>query len=374
MSNNSSHRQSSHTYSLIKPTGNGAFGMVYQAKDINNNKIVAIKKVFQDLRYKNRELSILKELNHENCCYLYDYFYTTASDNPDEEYLNLIMEFMPQTLHKELKIYRNQKKQLPLILIKLYSYQIIRGLSYMHALGICHRDIKPDNILINPDTCELKLCDFGSAKKLVKGQPNVSYISSRAYRAPELIFGATEYTTAIDLWSGGCVIAEMVLQQPIFSGESSLEQIVEIIKVLGTPNKSQIQSMNPEYKEYKFPIIKRESWDNVFKGKNMPKEFYDLIDKMLLFSPEKRTKPLYLLGHPFFDELRNINTRLPNGKNLPRLFNFNKTEMNIDSRFIKDKLIPHWYNKNKITNNNNKNNKNKEFSVEDYENKSNDAN
>jgi hypothetical protein len=77
------------------------------------------------------------------------------------------------------------------------------------------------------------------------------------------------------------------------------------------------------------------------------------------------------LGHPFFDELRNINTRLPNGKNLPRLFNFNKTEMNIDSRFIKDKLIPHWYNKNKITSNNNKN---KEFSVEDYENKSNDAN
>ena len=373
MSNNSSHRQSTHTYSLIKPTGNGAFGMVYQAKDNNNNKIVAIKKVFQDLRYKNRELSILKELNHENCCYLYDYFYTTANDNPDEEYLNLIMEFMPQTLHKELKLYRNQKKQLPLILIKLYSYQIIRGLSYMHALGICHRDIKPDNILINPETCELKLCDFGSAKKLVKGQPNVSYISSRAYRAPELIFGATEYTTAIDLWSGGCVIAEMILQKPIFSGESSLEQIVEIIKVLGTPNKSQIQSMNPEYKEYKFPIIKRESWDNVFKGKNMPKEFYDLIDKMLLFSPEKRTKPIYLLGHPFFDELRDINTKLPNGKNLPKLFNFNKTEMNIDSKFIKDKLIPSWYNKNKNSTNNHIN-KNKEFNIEDYENKNSDAN
>ena len=94
MSDRSSNRHSSHTYTLIKPTGNGAFGMVYKAKDNNNGKIVALKKVFQDQRYKNRELSILKELKHVNCCYLYDYFYTTASDNPNEEYLNLIMEYM----------------------------------------------------------------------------------------------------------------------------------------------------------------------------------------------------------------------------------------------------------------------------------------
>ena len=116
MSDRSSHRQSSHTYSLIKPTGNGAFGMVYKAKDNQNGKIVAIKKVFQDQRYKNRELSIFKELKHDNCCYLYDYFYTTASDNPDEEYLNLIMEYMPETLHREVRSYQKQKKSLPLIL------------------------------------------------------------------------------------------------------------------------------------------------------------------------------------------------------------------------------------------------------------------
>ena len=110
MSDRSSHRQSSHTYTLLKPTGNGAFGMVYQAKDNKNGKIVALKKVFQDQRYKNRELSILKELKHVNCCYLYDYFYTTASDNPEEEYLNLIMEYMPETLYKELKTYTKKKK------------------------------------------------------------------------------------------------------------------------------------------------------------------------------------------------------------------------------------------------------------------------
>jgi serine/threonine protein kinase len=274
------------------------------------------------------------------------------------------MEYMPETLYKELKTYTKKKKNMPLLLIKLYSYQIIRGLAYMHALGICHRDMKPQNILTDPETHELKICDFGSAKKLQPGQPNVSYISSRPYRAPELIFGATEYTSAIDLWSGGCVIAELVLQRPIFAGDSSLEQIVEIIKVLGTPNKSQIISMNPEYTEYKFPILKPESWEKVFKGKGMPKEFMDLIDKMLMFAPEKRTKPLYLLGHPFFDELRDKNTKLENGKNLPDLFNFNKTEMKIDAKFIKEKLIPDWYAENP---------NNREYSVEDYDNQDNNS-
>lgn len=336
-------RQNSNAYALIKTTGNGAFGMVFQAKDTSTGRIVALKKVFQDKRYKNRELSILKELKHPNCCYLFDYFYSTASDNPDEEYLNLIMEFMPETLYKEVRTYTKQQKQMNVLLIKLYSYQIIRALVYIHALGICHRDIKPQNILTDPETHELKLCDFGSAKKLVAGEPNVSYISSRPYRAPELIFGATEYTPSIDLWSSGCVIAEMVLQQPIFAGESSLEQIVEIIKVLGTPNKQQIQSMNPEYTEYRFPVIKPESWERVFKGKNMPPEFFDLIDKMLMFSPEKRTKPLYLLAHPFFDELRDKKTKLENGKPLPNLFNFNKVEMGIDPKFIRENLIPEWY-------------------------------
>jgi len=102
----------------------------------------------------------------------------------------------------------------------------------------------------------LKLCDFGSAKILVANEPNISYICSRYYRAPELIFGATDYTTAIDIWSAGCVMGEMFLGRPLFPGESGVDQLVEIIKVLGTPSRQEIRAMNQNYTEFRFPQIK----------------------------------------------------------------------------------------------------------------------
>ena len=122
-------------------------------------------------------------------------------------------------------------------------------------------------MLIDPQTHVLKLCDFGSAKRVLKGEVNVSYICSRYYRAPELIFGATDYTAAIDVWSTGCVIAELLLGQPLFPGESGVDQLVEIIKVLGTPTRDQIHSMNPNYSEFKFPQIKAHPWNKVFRSK-----------------------------------------------------------------------------------------------------------
>lgn len=142
-------------------------------------------------------------------------------------------------------------------------YQLFRSLAYIHSLGICHRDIKPQNLLLDPETGILKLCDFGSAKHLVRGEPNVSYICSRYYRAPELIFGAIDYTTKIDVWSAGCVLAELLLGQPIFPGDSGVDQLVEIIKVLGTPTREQIREMNPNYTEFKFPQIKSHPWQQV---------------------------------------------------------------------------------------------------------------
>ena len=111
-------------------------------------------------------------------------------------------------------------------------YQVARSLAYIHQVGICHRDIKPQNLLLDPNTHVVKLCDFGSAKMLVKGESNIAYICSRYYRAPELIFGATDYTTAIDTWSFGCVFAELILGQPLFPGESNVDQVKTLSIIL----------------------------------------------------------------------------------------------------------------------------------------------
>ena len=115
----------------------------------------------------------------------------------DEVYLNLVLEYVPETVYRASRHYAKLKQPMPMLQVKLYMYQLLRSLAYIHSVGICHRDIKPQNLLLNPATGVLKLCDFGSAKILVAGEPNVSYICSRYYRAPELIFGATNYTTNI---------------------------------------------------------------------------------------------------------------------------------------------------------------------------------
>jgi glycogen synthase kinase 3 beta len=105
------------------------------------------------------------------------------------------MDFIPDTLYRVMKQYMKMKQMVPPILVKIYSYQLVRSIAYIHAVGICHRDIKPQNVLVDTNSHILKLCDFGSAKKLIPGEPNVSYICSRYYRAPELIFGNSNYTT-----------------------------------------------------------------------------------------------------------------------------------------------------------------------------------
>jgi serine/threonine protein kinase len=131
-----------------------------------------------------------------------------------DEYLNIVMEYIPETVGRVIRTMKKHNKKVPNVLTKVYMYQILRSLCYIHSLGISHRDIKPNNILLDHNTHEIKLADFGSAKRLIrdnKGPINASYICSRYYRAPELIFGRTDYTDKIDIWSAGCVMAELML-------------------------------------------------------------------------------------------------------------------------------------------------------------------
>ncbi|KAL3895451.1 MAG: hypothetical protein SGCHY_004693 [Lobulomycetales sp.] len=316
------------SYTNYKVIGNGSFGVVFQAKLVESGEPTAIKKVLQDKRFKNRELQIMRLTSHPNICALKAFFYSNG-DKKDEVFLNLVLEFVPETIYRASRHYSKMKQAMPMACIKLYMYQLFRSLAYIHALGICHRDIKPQNLLLDQTSGVLKLCDFGSAKVLIAGEPNVSYICSRYYRAPELIFGSTTYSVTIDVWSSGCVMAELMLGVPIFPGESGVDQLVEIIKVLGTPTQEQISSMNPNYTEYKFPQIKPSAWSKVFRSKVSTPESLSLIAKLLEYTPALRLTAIEAMAHEFFNDLRVADTKQPNGNDLPALFDFTEMELSI---------------------------------------------
>lgn len=138
----------------------------------------------------------------------------TQREQKDEVYLNLVLEFVPETVYRASRYFNKLKTTMPMLEVKLYIYQLFRSLAYIHSQGICHRDIKPQNLLLDTNSGILKLCDFGSAKILVENEPNVSYICSRYYRAPELIFGATNYTTKIGNFTP-FIVHPLLLHWPI---------------------------------------------------------------------------------------------------------------------------------------------------------------
>ena len=315
--------------------GMGAFGKVRLAIVKKTGEKVAIKKVFQDRRYKNRELPIMQELHHPNIVELKSYYCTKAENCSDDEfYLNCIMEYVPQTLSDLISQNRKKKTKFDDMVLKIFSYQMLKCIGYLHSLGICHRDIKPQNILIDPEDYSLKLCDFGCAKHLSPTESNIAYICSRFYRPPELVLGATFYTTQVDVWSMGCVIAELVLNKPIFPGKSATDELLEIMKILGTPSHEQVKIMNNKFKgASKLPKIEAKPWQDVFKGKTNDKLFIDLVSNLLVYEPLKRFSPYQALCHPYFDELKEKDAKVPK-----HLFEFKKCEIEFDKENI-EKLL-----------------------------------
>ncbi|KAF8000951.1 hypothetical protein HF325_004740 [Metschnikowia pulcherrima] len=288
-----------------KKIGEGAFGTVVEAVLAHMDGSVpsatklgpfAIKRVLAQTEYKCRELEILRAVKHPN-----------VSRADGKVYQNLVMECLPLNLQSEIKYYRHSKYTIPYPHMKAYTFQLARAMLYLHGINISHRDIKPLNILIDPSAVRLKICDFGSAKQLEPNQPSVSYICSRYYRAPELIVGCTVYTTKIDIWGLGCVIAEMFLGKPIFQGQLLEMQLKEISKLLGPPPKTFFFKSNPQYRGNMFSTklfsgTIPERFERIFS--NSPPDVIDLLLKVLVYDPEARASAKSILLHPFFDELK----------------------------------------------------------------------
>lgn len=291
------------TYTAQRILGKGSFGVVYQAQVTETQEIVAIKNI--QMQERDREVQILKELKgHPNIVQLKGAFLSSDSSKAGPHRLNLVLEFLSDTLHRVIKHYNQKKQKMDDSYVKLYSYQLLRGLAFCHGRGIVHCDIKPQNLLLEGVSHKLKICDFGTAQRVVFGEVKRPYVCSRYYRAPECILGCASFTTAIDLWAAGCVIAEMILGQPLFTGKDGINQLVEIIKVLGTPTRQELKAMNPGFPDYEFtPKLQGHDWGKVLRWASQ--EALALVPKLLRFDPGARIPPLYALLDPFFDDLRN---------------------------------------------------------------------
>ena len=296
-------------YLNFKLVGAGTFGSVYRAKT-QTGKVVAIKKVLQDPHYKNRELIMMKEIQSRYCIKMLDHFMTKRNAGKDI-YLNIVMDYFPYSLHTyTMKLKSRGKKFIPLM-IKIFSYQIFAGLRYMHARNIVHRDIKPENILISTATGRLKICDFGSAKKIQDGEKSISYIASRFYRAPELVLGCEYYSGAVDIWAAGCVIAEMWrMGEALFEGESGIEQIKPIIKIIGPPKQSDLDSF--EHTEKPKPSLKQTSSLEKELPKNAPPELLALLKRIFDYNPKTRITASEAMKSDYFKELFIEGKLIPN--------------------------------------------------------------
>ena len=215
---------------------------------------------------------------------------------------------------------------------------MLRALAYLKTKGFCHRDIKPQNILVDIKDHRLVICDFGSAKKIEHNESSVAYICSRYYRAPELILGDEYYNVEIDMWSIGCVMAELFSGEPLFCGKSSKDQFQKIMYVLGTPTQEQIRAMCPTVNA-KLPNVVGHGLKKCFK--NIDPLFIDFLEKILVYEPKLRIHPADAMLHPYFDDLRSQKLTI-NSRPVTDLFCFSKDEFGDRSHLI-SKLTPQWY-------------------------------
>ena len=301
-------------YTILRTIGRGAFGTVYLAvKQGNENERFALKETYQDMRYKNREGEVLKMISHPGIVKVFDIFY---SKRRSATYLNIVMEYLPESLHDLIERKDGQYSLLSYSDINWYSFQLFRTCGYLSTLKLCHRDIKPQNILVNHQKKIIKLCDFGSAKILDSVSDNKHYICSRFYRAPELLYKSTQYSCNVDLWSVGCCMAEMYLAQPLFTGSNTKHQILLIKNVLGSTMKNYPDKYLTNWNSTKNKgIASISKWKKVLnidknkkKLKYPPDQLKDLnqchdlkfLQQILQYNPYKRLNLRQTFFHPYF--------------------------------------------------------------------------
>ena len=279
-------------YKIIETIGDGTYGIVYKGINTKTNEYVAIKKMKKkytdwDECLSLKEVQALLTLKHSNIVTLNELIL-------QKNELNMIFEFIGQNLFE----YAKNMNEIPEYKIRNISFQILQGLAYMHKNNFFHRDMKPENILISGD--QVKLADFGLARDINSEPPFTDYVATRWYRSPEVILNSKIYSSPIDIFALGAIIAELYTGVPLFPGKEASDQMNKICEVLGTPSQS---DWNEGYDlanqiHFKFPQFRGKKLKNVINRAS--DNAINLLEMMLCFNPSKRPSAVKCLQHPFF--------------------------------------------------------------------------
>jgi cell division cycle 2-like protein len=291
-------------YQYLNCIDEGTYGVVYRARDKSSQELVALKKVKLTGEKEGfpitalREISLLQQLNHPGLVKVKE---VVVGSTPDKVFI--VMEYLEHELKSLLERHRFSTAE-----TKCLMQQLLRALSYLHDNWVVHRDLKTSNLLLD-NRGQLKICDFGLARKFGSPlRPYTQTVVTLHYRAPELLLGVQEYSAAIDMWSAGCILGELVLGQPLFEGQSELEQLDKIFGVVGTPTDESWAG----WRSLKYAANVTKTCSNSLRDK-FPKVSFigsaslsdlgvDLLESLLRLNPSRRITAAEALLHPWFEE------------------------------------------------------------------------
>ncbi|KAK4488315.1 hypothetical protein RD792_004071 [Penstemon davidsonii] len=291
----------------LRPLGRGAYGLVCSAINKETNEEVAIKKIGNafnnriDAKRTLREIMLLRHMDHENIIAIKDIIRPPERQSFNDVYI--VYEVMDTDLHQIIR----SNQELTDDHCQYFMYQILRGLKYVHSANVLHRDLKPSNLFLNAN-CDLKIGDFGLARTTSETEFMTEYVVTRWYRAPELLLNCSEYTDAIDVWSVGCVLAEILTREPLFPGKDYVHQLKLITELLGTPDETSLKflrSDNARRYVKQLPPYPKQQLSVRFPS--MSPLALDLLGKMLVFDPTQRITVDEALCHPYLSSLHDIN-------------------------------------------------------------------
>ncbi|XP_064400308.1 mitogen-activated protein kinase 14-like [Halichondria panicea] len=287
-------------YQDLRPLGIGAFGSVCSALDTTYNIRVAIKQLSRPFQTQihakrcYRELRLLKHMCHENVIKLLDVF-TSAVDFESFYDVYFVTELMGSDLHKIVKTQALSDAH-----VQFFIYQILRGVKYIHSAGIIHRDLKPSNVGVSED-CEIKILDFGLGRKT--DNEMTGYVMTRYWRAPEVMLSWMHYGQQADIWSVGCVMAELLTGQTLFPGSDYRDHLMKILQICGSPDEELMQKIEGESaRTYikSLTTFPKKDFHKFFVGANSVA--IDLLEKLLTMDPDRRPTAEQALGHPYFSK------------------------------------------------------------------------